>query len=159
MILLVGRWAAAVAGALLVLAAWVSVIRTLIVPRRAGTWVTRWVHPMVIRAFRLVTSFVADYRRQDRVLAGQAAAILLAQLAAWLGAAFLGYALLLWPVAGGGIASAFTDAGSSLFTLGFFAPAGAAPVVIVLAAAVSGLVIITLQIGRASCRERVSCCV
>jgi hypothetical protein len=145
--LLIGRSAAAVAGAVLVLAAWASVIRTLVVPRRAGTWVTRWVHPMVIRAFQLATSSIADYRRQDRVLAGQAAAILLAQLAAWLGVAFLGYALLLWPVAKGGIASAFTDAGSSLFTLGFFAPAGAAPVVIVFAAAMTGLVILTLQIA------------
>jgi len=35
-VLLIGHSAAAVAGALLVLAAWASVIRTLIVPRRAG---------------------------------------------------------------------------------------------------------------------------
>jgi hypothetical protein len=146
-VLLIGRSVAAVVGALLVLAAWSSVIRTLIVPRRAGTWATRWVHPTVIRAFLLATSSITDYRRRDRVLAGQAAAILLAQLAAWLGVAFAGYALLLWPVAKGGIASAFTDAGSSLFTLGFFAPAGAAPVVIVFAASVTGLVIITLQIA------------
>ena len=147
MVLLIGRSAAAVAGAVLVLAAWASVIRTLIVPRRAGTWVTRWVHPLVIRAFRLATRSVTDYRLQDRVLSGQAAAILLAQLAAWLGVAFVGYALLLWPVARGGIAPAFTDAGSSLFTLGLYAPAGAAPVVIVFAAAVTGLVIVTLQIA------------
>ena len=33
-------------------------------------------------AFRLATSVIPDYRRRDRVLAGQAAAILLAQLAA-----------------------------------------------------------------------------
>jgi hypothetical protein len=127
MVLLIGRSAAAVAGTLLVLAAWSSVIRTLVVPRRAGTWVTRWVHPVVIRAFLLATSFITDYRRQDRVLAGQAAAILLAQLAAWLGVAFVGYALLLWPVAKGGIASAFTDAGSSLFTLGFSRRPGPQP--------------------------------
>jgi hypothetical protein len=147
MVLLIGRSAAAVAGALLVLAAWASVIRTLVVPRRAGTWVTRWVHPIVIAAFRLATSSTADYRRQDRVLAGQAPAILLAQLAAWLGAAFVGYALLSWPFAKGGVATAFADAGSSLFTLGSFDPAGAAPLVIVFAAAVTGLVIITLQIA------------
>jgi hypothetical protein len=35
-VLLIGHSAAAIAGALLVLAAWASVIRTLIVPRRAG---------------------------------------------------------------------------------------------------------------------------
>ena len=147
MILLVGRLAAAVAGALLVLATWASVIRTLIVPRRAGTWVTRWVHPVVIRAFLLATRSITDYRRRDRVLAGQAPAILLAQLAAWLGAAFVGYALLLWSAGRGAMASAFTKSGSSLFTIGFFAPAGAGAVVIVFAASVTGLVIITLQIA------------
>jgi hypothetical protein len=46
---------------------------------------------MVDGAFRLATSVIADYSRRDRVLAGQAAAILLAQLAAWLGTAFIGY--------------------------------------------------------------------
>jgi len=146
-VLLIGRFAAAVAGALLVLAVWASVIRTLIVPRRAASWVTRWVHPIVNRAFWWATRSIADYRRRDRLLAGQAATILLAQLAAWLGAAFVGYALLWWSVAVGGIASAFTDAGSSLFTLGSFAPARAAPVAIVFAAAVTGLAIVTLQIA------------
>ena len=45
------------------------------------------------------------------------------------------------------MASAFTAAGSSLFTLGFAEPAGAAPAVIVFAAAATGLAIVTLQIA------------
>jgi hypothetical protein len=47
----------------------------------------------------------------------------------------------------GGIGTAFTAAGSSLFTLGFAEPAGAPPAVAVFAAAVTGSVIITLQIA------------
>ena len=43
--------------------------------------------------------------------------------------------------------SAFVDAGSSLFTLGFAVPAGTAPAVIVFLAAATGLVILTLQIA------------
>ena len=43
--------------------------------------------------------------------------------------------------------SAFIDAGSSLFTLGFAVPAGAVPAVIVFLAAATGLVIVTLQIA------------
>jgi len=43
--------------------------------------------------------------------------------------------------------SAFIDAGSSLFTLGFAVPPGAAPAVIVFLAAAVGLLIITLQIA------------
>ena len=94
-----------------------------------------------------MTARVADYRRRDRLLATQAAAILLTQLAAWLIVAYIGFALLLWPFAARGVASAFTDAGSSLFTLGFAVPAGAVPAVIVFLAAATGLVIVTLQIA------------
>src|ERR1700733_11781140 len=74
-------------------------------------------------------------------------AILLAQLAAWLGTAFIGYWLLMWPLVRGGIGMAFTAAGSSMLTLGFAEPAGAPHSVVVFAAAVTGLVIITLQIA------------
>src|SRR6476660_7764648 len=94
---LIVRWVAAVVGAGLVLSAWVSVIGTLMMPRQVTGWVTRWGDGLVDGAFRLLTWGIADYRRRDRVLATQAAATLLAQLAAWLGMAFIGYALLLWP--------------------------------------------------------------
>src|SRR5262249_6807754 len=84
---------------------------------------------------------------RDRVLAAQAAATLLAQLAAWLGISFIGYVLLLWPFETGGLGSAFTGAGSSMFTLGFAEPPGPVPSAIVFAAAATGLVIVTLQIA------------
>jgi hypothetical protein len=144
---LYGRSVAAVAGALLVLAVWASVVGTVIVPRPVGSWLTRWVDQVVTGAFWLATGVIADHKRRDRLLAAQAATILLGQLAAWLGISFLGFALLLWPFAAGGIASAFTVAGSSMFTLGFAAPAGAMPAAIVFAAALTGLVVVTLQIA------------
>jgi hypothetical protein len=143
---LVGRSLAAVVGGLLVLTVWSSVIGTLIVPRPVGSRLTRWVDRFVDGAFRLATRRIADYRRRDRVLLGQAAAILLMQLAVWLGVAFLGYGLLLWPLVPEGLGSAFVVAGSSLFTLGFREPAGA-PSVVVFAAAGTGLAIVTLQIA------------
>jgi hypothetical protein len=144
---LIGRSLAAVAGGLLVLTVWVSVIGTLIVPRPVGGWLTRWVDRFVNGAFSLATTAIADYRRRDRVLAGQAPAILLVQLAAWLGVSFLGYWLLMWRLVTGGLGRAFTAAGSALFTLGFAEPPGAAPSAIVFAAAATGLVIVTLQIA------------
>jgi len=100
-----------------VLSAVGSVVGTLIVPRAVGGWLTRWVDRVVNGAFWVATSRIADYAARDRVLAGQAAAILLAQLAAWLGISLVGYSLLLWPFVTGGVTSAFTAAGSSLFTL------------------------------------------
>jgi hypothetical protein len=144
---LIGRWLAAVVGGLLVLAVWGSVIGTLIVPRPVGSWLTRWVDRLVNGAFSLVTAAIADYPRRDRVLARQAPAILLVQLAAWLGVSLLGYWLLMWPLVSGGLGAAFTAAGSSLFTLGFAEPAGAAPAAIVFVAAATGLVIVALQIA------------
>ena len=135
------------AGGLLVLAAWASVTGTLIVSRSVGGWLTRWVDRIVNGAFGLAADAIPEYRRRDRLLATQPAAILLTQLAAWLGISFAGFALLLWPFATHGVASAFTDAGSSLFTLGFAEPAGAAPSAIVFLASATGLVIVTLQIA------------
>ena len=81
------------------------------------------------------------------MLATKAAAVLLGLLATWLAVSFFGFAFLFWPFAAHGAASAFTDAGSSMFTLGYAEPAGAVPTVIVVLAAATGLVIITLQIA------------
>ena len=142
-----GRLVAAVVGGLLVLAAWTSVTGTLIVSRSVSGWLTRWVDRIVNGAFGLAAGAIAEYKRRDRLLATQPAAILLTQLAAWLGISFAGFALLLWPFATRGVASAFTDAGSSMFTLGFAEPVGAVPAVIVFLAAATGLVIVTLQIA------------
>jgi len=144
---LAARWVAAAFGALLVLTAWSSVIGTLIVPRPVGSWLTRWVDRVIITAYGLVTKGIGEYRRRDRILATQAAAILVTQLVAWLVIIFAGFSLVLWPVANRGISSAFTEAGSSLFTLGFAEPPGAAPAALVFAAAASGLVVVALQIG------------
>jgi len=142
-----GRMAAAVIGGLIVIASMSSVTGTLIVTRSVTSRLTRWVDQAIDRAYRLAVTRVPAYRQRDRVLATQAAAVLLAQLAAWLIVAYAGFGLLLWPFAGRGVVSAFVDAGSSLFTLGFAVPAGAVPAVIVFLAAAVGLVILTLQIA------------
>jgi hypothetical protein len=143
---LAGRVVAAVAGGLLVIAVWSSVTGTLIVSRSVSSRLTRWVDQAVDWAYQLVAR-AASYRRRDRLLATQAAAVLLGQLAAWLVVSFIGYAFLFWPFAARGIASAFTEAGSSMFTLGFAQPAGAVPAVIVFLAAATGLLILALQIA------------
>jgi hypothetical protein len=144
---LAARVVAAVIGGLLVLTSASSVTGTLIVSRPISSRLTRWVDLAVDRAYQLVVPRGADFRRRDRILATQAAAILLAQLATWLVVAYVGFALLLWPFAARGVISAFIDAGSSLFTLGFAVPSGAVPAVIVFLAAAVGLVILTLQIA------------
>src|SRR5215469_5145124 len=144
---LAARWVAAVFGILLLLTGWSSVIGTLIVPRPVGSWLTRGVDRMIVAVYRAVKRHIPDYGTRDRILATQAAAILITQLLGWLAIIFVGYTLLLWPMSGRGIAAAFIDAGSSIFTLGFAEPPGTAPAVVVFLAAGSGLVIVALQIG------------
>jgi hypothetical protein len=144
---LAGRVVAAVIGGLLVLTVWYSVTGTLIVSRPVRSRLTRWVDRIVDTAYRAAAEKISDYQRRDQLLATQAAAVLLAQLAAWLGVTFVGFAFVFWPFAVHGLTSAFSDAGSSMFTLGYAEPAGTVPTVIVFLAAATGLVIITLQIA------------
>ena len=142
---LAARLVIAIVGALLVLTAWGSVIGTLIVPRPAGGWLTHWVDRIINAAFRVVTSGIADHKRRDRVLAAQAAAILLAQLVAWLGIFFVGYSLLLWPFVSTGLGSAFSMASPGVF--GPNAAVGNAEKVFADLAAFTALVAVTLQIA------------
>ena len=109
------RVVAAVIGALLVITGARSVIGTIIVPRPVGSWLTRWVDRIVNGIYQLVTSRIADYKRRDRMLAGQAAAILLVQLVGWLVLFYVGFSLLLWPFEPDGIAEAFDTAGPAVF--------------------------------------------
>ena len=141
-----GRVIAAVFGGILVIIVWGSAIGTLIVNRQVGSRLTRTVDKSIDAVFKVVVKRTEDGRR-DRVLAVQAAVILLGQLAIWLGVAYVGFSLLLWPFEARGAAAAFVAAGSSLFTLGFDVPPGTFPSVLVFAASASGLVIITLQIA------------
>ena len=98
-------------------------------------------------AYRAATRPVRSYQRRDRMLATQAAVALVSQLVAWLGIFLAGYTLILWPVHGRSITGAFTEAGSSLFTLGFAEPPGTTPDAAVFVAAATGMIVVALQIG------------
>ena len=139
------RDVAAVAGALLVLTAAFSVVGTLMVPRPVASRLTRWVDVIVNGAFTLITRPIASYKRRDRILAAQAAAILLGQLATWLLISFIGYTLLVWPFTSGGITSAVTLAGPAVFRPND--ALGAAERIIADLAAGTALIIVTLQIA------------
>ena len=58
---------------------------------------------------------IKDHKRRDRLLAGQAAAILLMQLVAWLVIFYVGFSLLLWPFIPRGITTRSRPAGPALF--------------------------------------------
>ena len=141
------RWVAAGFGVLLVLTAWQSVIGTLIVPRPVPSWLTRMVDRLILALYRVATKPCKGWERLDRILATQAPAILIGQLVTWLGIFLAGFTLLLWPAHGRSITTAMTDAGSSIFTLGFAEPPGTVPAVVIFIAAGTGMVVVALQIG------------
>ena len=142
---LAGRVIAAVIGGLLVLTAARSVIGTVIVPRPVGSWLTRWVDKIVAFCYGIASKKITDHRRRDRVLAGQAATILLLQLVAWLAIFYIGFSLLQWPFISGGITSAFDIASPAVF--GPNDAFGAAQRTIADLAAVAALVTVSLQIA------------
>jgi DNA-binding MarR family transcriptional regulator len=144
---LAARCVAAAIGALLVLAIWGSVIGTLIVPRPVASSLTRLADRLVVGIYHALIRPVGDYERRDRILATQAAAILITQLVGWLGSFLAGFTLVFWPLNGRSITQVFVDAGSSIFTLGFAEPQNTGPAALVFFAAATGMVVVALQIG------------
>jgi hypothetical protein len=142
---LAGRIIAAIVGVLLIYSAARSVIGTLIVPRPVSGWLTSWVDRIVTVSYRMATARMTDHHRRDRLLAGQAPAILLMQLVAWLVIFYIGFSLLEWPFAKDGISSAFSLAGPAVF--GPNDALGGAQRTIADLAAIAGLITVTLQIA------------
>jgi hypothetical protein len=84
--------------------------------------------------------------KRDRLLAYASAGYLVATLLVWLLLFLVGYALMLWP-SSLDLGDAFRTAGSSMLTLGIAAPHGSVSTVVVYLAALTGLVVVALQIA------------
>ncbi|HET9657570.1 MAG TPA: hypothetical protein VFP72_19625 [Kineosporiaceae bacterium] len=138
--------AALTAGAVVVCAVGTSLIRTLLIPRGRPSPLVRCVDRAVDGTFRTLTRPLTRYGTRDTVLAAQAPTTLLLQLLTWLALAAGGFALLLLPVTRSPH-TALREAASSLLTLGFTSTHGWWATVTDAAAAVTGLVVIALQIA------------
>src|SRR5215469_3631449 len=144
---LAARYVALAVGVLLVVMSAGSVIGTLIVPRSSSSSLTKHVDVLVDWLFVLLVAPVHNFRRRDRILAAQAATLLLAQIIAWLGLFFVGFALILWPLVQGPITKAFNLAGPGIWQIGSDLAHGALQQTIVDIAALAGLITVTLQIA------------
>jgi len=139
------RTIAAVFGGLIILAVWVNMAVTLLIPRgRVGF--LKVVDRFVDRGYTVVLRPVRSWERRDGLLASEPAVTLGALLVTWLAGFVVGFGLLLW-LPGGSFPAALREAGSSLFTLGFADRSAAAPSVIDFFAAASGLIVVALQIA------------
>ncbi len=144
---LFARCIAAVIGLIIVLTSARSVIGTLIVPRPVASWLTRKVDQLVGAAFRVATARIGDYKRRDRVLSGEVAALLICQILVWLLMFFFGFALMFWPLVHGGITEAFVTAGPALWEIGSERARGAPERTILDFASLTGIITVTLQIA------------
>jgi hypothetical protein len=139
-------WLGFAVGLLLVLATIGSVLETTVVPRGSRSRLTAMVLRVVTVPMRFAASQVDDFEARDRLRAYAAAWYVVAILLVWLLLFLIGFAFMLWPWSGG-LANAFRTAGSSMFTLGFAVPHGGVPLAIVYTAALTGLIVVALQIA------------
>jgi hypothetical protein len=145
--LVLAAWIGCIAGLVVVTGTLGSVVGTLVVPRRVDSRLSRVCEYLVDGTFRATIPRGVEYETRDRVLAWQAPITLLVRLLVWLTLLALGFGLVLLPAVLGSPARAFSDAGSSLFTLGYAAPTGRASAVLEYLAAFTGLVVVGLQVG------------
>jgi hypothetical protein len=141
------QWFGFAVGIVVVLGTALSVVGTLVVPRSINSRISRGCERIVDLAFVLVTWRVHNFLRRDRILAWQGPVGLLLRLAVWIGLLLAGYALMLLPTVSGSPANALSEAGSSMFTLGYAPPLNTSSSAVDYIAAYTGLVVVGLQVG------------
>ncbi|HEU0131126.1 MAG TPA: hypothetical protein VFQ85_09070 [Mycobacteriales bacterium] len=135
------------AGLAIVLATWMSVLRTLVVPRGLSSRLTAGVTRAVRGTFDLLAGRFDRYETKDRILVAQGPTVLVVLLAAWVLLFLTGFLLMFAGMNGASFLAAFRESGSSVFTLGSAATPRLLPTVVELFAAATGLVVVALQIA------------
>jgi hypothetical protein len=141
------RWLGMAVGIAVLFGTMLSIVGTLVVPRNVDSRISRCCETAVDRVFLLVLKPVRDFEARDKVLAWQSPAALLVRLAVWVGLLVLGYALVLLPIVTDSVFHAFSESGSSMFTLGYAAPSTGTSTTVDYVAAYNGLVAVGLQVG------------
>jgi hypothetical protein len=141
------RWVGFAAGIAVLASTIGSIVGTLVVTRGINSLISRACASGVDLGFALITKPARSYVRRDRILAWQAPATLLLRLGVWIGLLVFGYGLVLLPLVPGQVWHSFSEAGSSIFTLGYSGPSNAASTVADYVAACTGLVVVGLQIA------------
>jgi len=134
-------------GALVVAGSFSSVVRTLVLPRPSRSSFTSLVRRALFVPFQTVADRCSSVDRKDRLLAPVAPLSILVTLVLWLASFMVGYALLEGAVSDLGVKSALSEAGSSLFTLGFASSSRSALTAVDFCAAATGPIVIALQVG------------
>ena len=134
-------------GALVVVGTFSSVVRTLVLPRPSRSSFTSLIRRGLFVPFQAFADRCGSVERKDRVLAPVAPLSILVTLVLWLASFMIGYALLEGAASDLGVKAALSEAGSSLFTLGFASSNRSALTAVDFCAAATGPIVIALQVG------------
>ncbi len=137
---------AVIAGSLLITGTIVSVVKTLVVPRRAWSLVPRFIETTTTWTFMTIARRMRSYDAIDRFLGFLGPSVLILQLVVWLGLLIIGFSLLLVPSTDT-YAQALAQSGSSTITLGISSREPGATTAIDITAGATGLIVIALTVA------------
>jgi hypothetical protein len=140
------RWLLFTVGLLIVVGTSISVIKTLVVPRRAWSFLPRLVDAAVTWIFMVVGRRMRSYDLLDRWLGFLGPMVLILTLVAWLTLLVVGFALMLAPWTAN-LPQGVGESGAATFTLGISSTAAGFGTGISVAAGAAGLIVIALTIA------------
>ena len=143
--MLVVRVLASIAAVIVAVGVVASAVRTFVVPRALPVALWTSVFVTMRAAFRLFAR-TGDYERDDRRMAYDAPASLLALPFVWLTILLLAFAVLYWAIDQDGWWVAIETSGSSLLTLGFRHPGSRPTTILSFLEAATGLALVALLI-------------
>lgn len=141
------RWLAFTLGLVVVVGTGISMLKHLVVPRRAWSLLPFAVTTVVTGGFRFVVRRLRSYDLADRFLGFLGPVVVVATLMAMLAAFVLGFTLLLAPFESISVPDALRESGSSVTTLGFESTRYPGPSVIDVVAGATGLIVVALTIA------------
>ena len=134
-------------GLFLALTTFLSMMRTVIVPRPLKSSLTGFVMLAVYGASRGIAAMRRTYRGRDKVMAWTGPVMIMSILLAWLVGFLFAYAMLIYGISGMPFGQALRQSGSSLLTLGFAGGNGSEQTAIDFIAATTGPILIAMMIG------------
>jgi hypothetical protein len=136
-----------VAGLLLFWAAASAVVSTMLVPRSARQWLSRWVASILHWIFASIAGRFRSYANVDRFLAAQGPLAVLFFLSVFLLFFMIAFGLIFYGLGAESPLNAFFESGSGLSTLGIIDVSKPWQVVAMVASAFTGTIVVAIFIG------------
>jgi len=124
-----------------------AVVSTMLVPRSARQWLSRWVANVLHWIFASIAGSIRSYEKVDRLLAVQSPIAVLFFLGAFLLVFMAAFGLIFHGLGTGSPLKAFFESGSGLSTLGILDVSKPWHVVVMVVSAFTGTIVVAIFIG------------